>query len=112
MEGTTMQIINPSQIIAENQGQLLISIWISQIIFCAFNFLYFLCLQEFKSLVSERNFFKGSMEGIVENLDLAVIVRSEQAGPKNYTNKIGHKIFKSIENHIKSKTSMFHVSEE
>lgn len=67
-----------------------------QIVFFAFNFLFFLSLQAFKSVVSDRNFFKGSMENIVENLDIAIIIKRDDDGLQNYKNKLGNQVFLDI----------------
>ena len=68
-----------------------------QITFFTLNFLFFLSLQSFKSVVRDRNFFKGSMENIVENLDLAIVIKRSDADESDiYKNKLGHLVFKDI----------------
>lgn len=64
-------------IIEENLSQVLLGTFFDQVFYFLLCFLFFLSLQSFKSLHSERNFFKSSMENIVENLDLAVVIKSD-----------------------------------
>lgn len=57
--------------------QVLFGTFFDQVFFFLLNFLFYLSLMSFKSLHSERNFFKDSMENIVEILDLAIVIKSD-----------------------------------